>query len=208
MDAISPEMLGVVQRVVDADPGRYLDEIQKWIENHPGIGLSVSQICRKIHAPNPCGLGCSSLVLAIEKDAIERAEFRMIVDDLDPSLFVFFDEMHKGRNESTRRRCDAGRASTCVRHERFGPKTFSMVVAFNHSGFIKDTALITGDTLDADIRFLWVDLFLSPQLGDFSNSEPNSVVTVDNVAFTAALGCPLFGAHSWHGCTPTATSSI
>ena len=185
-DALSPEVLGALQQVVDEDPSRYLDEMQKRLENHHGIRLSVSQICRSIHPSKPRGLGYSRLVLersAIQKDAIDRSRFRLVVDKLDPSLFVFFDEVHKGRNESARRRCYVERGRPYVRSERFDPKTFSMVVAFNHAGFIADTAFITKDTMDADSHWLWVDCSLAPQLGDYRNSEPNSVVIFDNVAF-------------------------
>ena len=164
IDALSDDVIQAIKDVVDEEPSRYLDEMKERLFQKHKIRTSMATICRCIHAPAPHGLGYSRLVLqrsAIEKNHAERVAFRQLIIGFDPKQFIFFDEVHKGRNESSRRRCYANRGSKYIIHERFDPSTFSMTVALNFEGFVADTCFTTRETMNADSHYLWVDVFLA-----------------------------------------------
>ena len=161
---------------------RYLDEFHDRLNEYHGINMSVSAICRTIHAKAPHSLGFSRLVMeraAVQKSYAERRIFQELVQGYDPRRLVFFDEVHKGRNESSRRRCYAPRGIAYTQQERFNPTTFSMTVAFTHRGFVPMSEFINTENMDSSTHLLWVDGMLAPQLGKMK--EP--VVLYDNVSF-------------------------
>ena len=187
IDALSDDVIQAIKDVVDEEPSRYLDEMKERLYQKHKIRTSMATICRCIHAPAPHGLGYSRLVLqrsAIEKNHAERVAFRQLIIGFDPKQFIFFDEVHKGRNESSRRRCYANRGSKYIIHQRFDPSTFSMTVALNFEGFVADTCFTTRETMNADSHYLWVDVFLARHLNPYDARKlPNSIVVFDNVAF-------------------------
>ena len=170
----------------------FYDEIRtKLVQDH-NIDLSVPQICEMITTPEADGgLGWSQTIkqrMANEKNQEERQSFREFVHVTIPPeemhQVIAFDEMHRGRNEGRRKKGLSPVGVPAYESESFqqeGRQTFTLVAAINIFGCVPDTAWISELTVDSDMFYVWVLLYLCPVLGNYARGERNSIVWCDNV---------------------------
>jgi transposase len=135
----------------------------------------------------------------LQRDEEERREFLESIEHflVNPNQLVFLDEAQKDRNASRRRRSWARRGKGAFRDAYFNGtrnKRYTLIAACDIDGFIINACQIvpqqtsnddmdeTHGTVDRERFKLWVEEKLVPILGNFSRSEPRSIVIMDNAS--------------------------
>lgn len=181
----NPAHVDALRQIVDEEPQRYLDEIQTLLRQRHNIHMSISTICRTVHAPSEKGgLGYSLKVLetrAQQKNFERRLRFKREMATVDIRQCIFLDETHKRSNESRRRRGYGRRGPPVVTENFNNDLPFTLIGAFNLDGFAPESVWTTDKNVNSDDFFLWFKYWLMPLLGDYARGEPNSVVVLDNV---------------------------
>ena len=195
MGSTTPRVVKLVKAIVDREPELYLDEIQTRVQQTIGVSPSLPTISRILNQM----LRYSLRVItekATQRDCLLRDRFRRdLVFFSDPALFCWVDETHKDRNASRRRRAWGPRGEdNCVSRFFAGAGTdvlYSLLAAADINGFVTSACEIvekaqgsdmdsTHGTVDADRFVDWVENYLCPTLGSYTQLEPRSVVVMDN----------------------------
>ena len=131
---------------------------------------------------------------AAQRNELEREQYRTALDCLilHPHQVVFVDETHKDHQASRRRKAWGRRNSGGVALKRwFATKArYTMIASLDINGFIDATVdcvlrsdnVNEPDTVDEDYFVSWVENFLCPVLGKYSEGEPRLIVVMDNAA--------------------------
>ena len=77
--------------IVFNNPGIYLNEMKSTFEELTGKSVHNSTLCREVRRP---GLTRQSIhCIVLQRSEIERAAFKVQIELMDPSFFVWLDEM-------------------------------------------------------------------------------------------------------------------
>ena len=187
-----------LQEIVDVYPELYLDEIQEVFFHKTGEFYSQATLWKKL--VSECGY---SLQVATDRSTNrEQEQIEGYFADLEAHLahldqLVFVDETAKDRNSSRRRRSWSKRGITPFRPSYLAPQhaiRYTMIGACDINGFILEACDTverehgandpdpTRGTVDGQRFKLWVMEKLIPILGNFENSEPRSIVVLDNAS--------------------------
>ena len=187
-----------LKRIVDEEPHLYLDEIQDKLAALTGRVIHDSTIWRKLTRDLKYSL---KVVLrrARQQNREERRLYIRARNELlkNPEMAVFLDETAKDKNAARRRRYWSPEGEQPMEFTVFEGETairYSMMAAADVKGFIEssidlvrrengsnDTNPERG-TVDSERFEAWVEEYLVPNLGNFFNNEPRSVVILDNAS--------------------------
>ena len=186
---LTTEQLQQLKFVIDEDPDRMYGQIKEEMARKYHVTVTITQISEAVTTSvSKGGLGYSHKVkqfAAAEKNHVERTDFMRFIHGFLPAghedwdKVVFIDEMHRSLREGERRRCLGPRGVPSVQHTSFRgecSQTFTLFGALNTRGILPHTVHVDPLNCDADACFLWVSLFLCPQLGNYDAGEPNSIV--------------------------------
>ena len=179
--------------IITRTPVLYLDEIAKLLKdsgNLNGAQYSMSSISKRLRK-----LSFSRKVVhekATQAIAVEKAGFintlRTFVDN--PEMVIFIDESNKDRKAAKRKYGWGLKGTDPNYHTLFNMDIrYTLIGAADCFGFVQsacDTvmhAYFEKDQMppvDSDRFFQYVTDYLVPNLGNFDNKEPHSVVVMDN----------------------------
>jgi DDE superfamily endonuclease len=185
-----------LKEVVTLYPELYLDEIQDQLIER-GLGRwSTSWLWKKLNSD--CNY---SLQVATDRsydaDEEERNEYQQAINTMVayPEMLVYLDESQKDRNSSRRRRMWSKRGQSPFRTAYFDGshrKRYTLLAACDIDGFIFEACEtveqsrgvedgdMTRGTIDTERFNMWVEEKLIPTLGRYEDSEPRSIVVMDN----------------------------
>lgn len=193
---MSSHHLSLLKSIVDNDPQLFLDEIQEALFQQSGVQFSISTISVALRSK----LKYTLKILeqrAIQRSFEERTKFCKLIDELiedgaTPEMFCFIDESHVTRMSARRRRGRSLRGKKITVSNKFIDERYSLLAAFDSSGFLMNVCEIVDVTQDATItqdKFLtWFERNLRPYLGDFSLKEERSIVVLDNASVHGRIG--------------------
>ena len=110
----------MLKSIVDLDPGLYLDEIVKRLEDILGKKWNASLVWEKIRTKLEYSLQVVT-DKALQQDENERSRYKAALSAVlvRPEMVVFIDESHKDKNAARRRRWWSRRGLTPVRRSTF-----------------------------------------------------------------------------------------
>ena len=177
--------------IITRSPQLFLDEISQELTRLRGKTWSDSSIWRRLHR-----LGYSLQVAIFRARQAQEEEQELFYTRLEQNVsrveqIIIIDETHKSKSASRRRRAWGLRGQTPVLPTYFSEhfkKTYTMIGAANINGFILSACEVverdrseSRGTIDT-LRFeRYIEECIVPILGNFSLSEPNSIVIMDNV---------------------------
>ena len=112
----------------------------------------------------------------------------------DPRQLIYIDESHKDRNSSRRRRAWGRKGSDGIAIKRWFKDTmrYTLIASMNIDGFIPSTLKVfprnnistegAAGTVGGEEFEEWVSEHLLPVLGDYGNTEENSIFVLDNAS--------------------------
>ena len=194
-----------LKKIVDKNPGLFLDEMQEALKRKFAIKFHVSTIHRRLTtSPVKGGLGYSLKLLtfkAVQASRQQRSLYRARLRQIeDPACFIFVDETNVGKNAGRRRRGWGQKGCPVPQYELFrgdvdpNIENYSMIAAVDINGFVttpqacrrvfakrsrNDTDASRG-TIDTERFYQWVLGDLVPTLGRTLLNEPRSTVVLDN----------------------------
>ena len=187
-----------LQRIVDAHPEYYLDELVASVARVCGVLYHPSTISRVLRRK----LGYSLQVLqevATQRNELLRESYRSALRHLlknghSVSSLVFIDETHKDRSASRRRRGWGKRNSGGLLIRRWFREEvrYTLIAAADINGFVTDACMnfyrndssregASGTVRREDFE-RWVEYSLVPTLGRFDCFEDRSIVVMDNAS--------------------------
>ena len=172
------EQLLLLQLIV-RNPGIYLHEIQKALEERLGVVVSESTLCRTLKL-----MECTRQVIrqiALQRDEESRARFMGNIALYDPSMFIWVDESGCDRRNSIRKYGYIIRGKRPVEHRLLvrGVRYSAIPVMSIHA--VHDV-YITQGTTNGEKFGHFIRHYLLPVLLPFNWSNPNSIVILDNAA--------------------------
>ena len=137
----------VILHAIFENPGIYLDEIQRYLEEKAGAVISLPMICRTVQRLGLTRRRIRHVVLS-RSDA-ERAAFSVRIADVDASYFVWLDETGVDRRDAMRRMGYSIRGHAPVSQKLMGRgKRVSALACMSVRG-IEDVVLVEG-AVDGD----------------------------------------------------------
>ena len=192
---ITDEVIRVLKNIVDSNPEYYLDEIATELSVQRNVFLSLSTIARTLRVKVGYSLQvCYESALQRNEDEriLYKEALRLLVQNVNQ--LVFIDETHKDRNTARRRRVWGIRNSGGLALNRWFRQNvrYTLIAALDLDGFIPSTLEIVrrdeasnegaAGTVDSLHFEEWIENYLLPVLGNFENSEPRSIVVMDNAS--------------------------
>ena len=166
-------------RLILAEPGIYLYEIQDKLNHLFGVTVSSSTICRTIKF-----IGCTRQVIrhvAMQRSEALRAKFMAEISSYDPSMFIWIDESGCDRRNSTRKFGYSIRGIPPVDHRLLVRGTrYSAIPVMSVAG-IHDVYLAEGN-VNGDRFEKYIQDCLIPSLLPFNGTNPRSIVIMDNAS--------------------------
>ena len=192
---MTDEIINAVSNIVQESPEYYLDEIMQKLAEQTGTYLTASSVHRILTQKLNLSLQVC-VEVATQRNELQRFQYRMALGVLvhHPNQVIVLDETHKDRNANRRRRGWGNRRGGRVKINRWfnDSVNYTMIAAMNYLGFIDSSIkLVRKDeiseegaagTVDGAGFQEWVRDHLVPILGSYANSEPNSVVIMDNAS--------------------------
>lgn len=180
------DKLIILELVID-QPGIYLREIQREIEEQTGTEADESTICRFLHAS---GFSRQKLIVtAQERSDVLRAQYQMDMSVYKghPELMVFVDETGADRRDCMRRfgYCLKGKPSKVQKLLWRGARV-STIAAISYDGLLDCYTTLT--SVDADKFSHFITSSLIPKLQPFNGVNRNSVVILDNASIHHSSG--------------------
>ena len=191
---MTDEIVNAVNDIVNESPEFYIDEIMQKLAEDTGVYVPATSVYRILREK----LGVTLQVcveVASQWNELQHYQYKLALDILvqHPEQVIVLDETHKDRNASRRRR-GWGKRNGGVQIDRWFNQNvnYTMIAAMNYCGFIDSTIkLVMRDAISEEGAAgtvngagfqQWVRENLVPVLGSYANSEPNSVVIMDNAS--------------------------
>ena len=168
----------LLQSLLD-NPGIYIQEVQEMYQEITGISLHPISIIRYA---NRFGLTHQRMRrISISRSDMDRAEFMMQVDSMDPAFFIWVDETGCDRRTFLRRMAYGVRGATPknVMLQVRG-KRLSAIAAMSVRG-IEDVVINEGN-VDGDTFCNFLETNIFPLMLPFDGSSPRSVLILDNAS--------------------------
>ncbi len=163
-------------RLILAEPGIYLYEIQDKLNQFFGVTVSMSTICRTINswaAPRQV-----IRHFAMQRSEAMRAKFMAEMSIYDPAMFVWIDESSCDRRNSTQKFGYSIRGIPPVDHRLLVRGTrYSAIPVMSVAG-IHDVYLAEG-AVNGDRFGYYIQDYFIPVL-PFNGTNPRSIVIMDN----------------------------
>ena len=166
-------------RLVLANPGIYLQELQDELNDIFGVLVSVPTICRTLKI-----MGCTRQAMsrvAIQRSDILRARFMAEISVYDPAMLVWLDETGCDRRHATRKYGYSVRGIPICDQRLLVRGTRYTAIPVLSLGGIHDV-LITEGTMNGKRFTRFVRDVLLPHLNPFNGINPRSVVIMDNAS--------------------------
>ena len=169
----------LVLNVIFENPGIYLDEVQRYLEEKAGVVVSIPTICRTTQRLGLTRRKIRHLVLT--RSEAERAAFSVRIEDIDASYFVWLDESGVDRRDSLRRMGYSLRGIAPVSQKLMGRgKRFSALASMSTRG-IEDVELLEGGV--DGINFCdYIERSVLPVMMPFDGVNPRSILIMDNAS--------------------------
>lgn len=168
-----------VLRLINKNPGIYLEELKGKLSMNFGITVSSATICRTLHF-----MGCSRQAIqhiALQRNDRLRAKFMAEITIYDPSMLIWIDESGCDRRDSTRNYGYSIRGITPRDHRLLARgKRYSAIPIMSVEG-IHDVYLAEG-SMNGPRFEEFVQKRLLPILQPFNWINPLSVVVMDNAS--------------------------
>ena len=172
------EEITLLQTLLDA-PGIYLREVQEEMYDVFGTWVHCSTICRTAKA-----LGLTRQKMkreAIQRSEERRAEFMAEISAFSPDMLVFLDETGSDRRNSIRQFGYGLRGVPPIsQHLRIWGRRISGIGMLTTRG-MEDVYIAEG-SVNVEIFLQFVQRNLLPFLNVFDDSNPRSVVIMDNAS--------------------------
>jgi hypothetical protein len=195
---VTPPLKADLKVLATTQPWLYLDEFQHKLHQGTGVRLSFSTIFKVLTLELKWSLRVQQ-AKAKERNDNDRAAHHLMMRQVtrDPAQFIFIDETAKDRNASRRGRMwgPRGRNFNITRHfsDRYEFR-YTMIGAVDINGFVPEVCEIIKRKRNAEVRDpeagtvdserfeYWIEHTLCPHLGNYWQSEPRSIVVMDNAS--------------------------
>ena len=156
--------------IVFNNPGIYLDEIKSTFEELTGKSVHNSMLCREVRR---LGLTRQSIHrIVLQRSEIERAAFKVQIELMDPSFFVWLDETGCDRRDSLRRKayglCESPPVSVRL---NLAQSRLSAIAAMSIKG-IEDVSIYE-ENVDGQVFSSYLEQTILPILQPFNGSTHN-----------------------------------
>ena len=161
------------------NPGIYLDEVQRHLEEKVGVVISIPTICRTVQRLGLTRRRIRHIVLS-RSDA-QRAAFSVQIEEVNASYFVWLDETGVDRRDGMRRMGYSIRGYAPVSQKLMGRgKRVSAIACMSVRG-IEDVELVEG-AVDGDKFCDFIEKSVLPSMLPFDGVNPRSILVMDNAS--------------------------
>ena len=157
--------------------GIYLNEIKSTFEELTGQSMHNSTLCREVRR---LGLTRQSIHrIVLQRSEIERAAFKVQIELMDPSFFVWLDETGWNRRDSHRRMAYGFHGSPPVSVRlNLARSRLSAIAAMSIKG-IGDVTIYEED-VDGQVFYSYLEHTILLTLQPFNGSSQESILIIDN----------------------------
>lgn len=158
-------------------PGIFLHEIQKELSQSLLLDISVSTLCKFLHAN---GFTRQRLKrVALQQDTLLRQQFAADISVYSPEMLVFIDETGTDRRNTLRRYGYSIRGKPAKDHTLLVRGARISAIACMSLAGLLDVKTHRG-TVDSGVFYSFVQTHLLPILMPYNGINPHSVVILDN----------------------------
>ena len=160
-------------------PGIYLHEIQEELQHSLLLEVSMSTLCKFLHASGFTRQRLQTVASQLDKSL--RLQFSFNVSVYSPEMFVFVDETGADRRNTLRKYGYSIRGKPPKRFSFLSRgKHISAIACMSTAGLL-DVKTHAG-TVDGEVFYGFVQTRLLPKLMPYNGTNPHSVVVLDNCA--------------------------
>ena len=155
----------------------YLNEIKSTFKGLTGKSMHNSMLCREVRR---LGLTRQSIHrIVLQRSETERVAFKVHIELMDPSLFVWLDETGWNRRDSLRRRAYGLHGSLPVSVRlNLARSRLSAIAAMSIKG-IEDVTIYE-ENVDGQVFYSYLEQTILLTLQPFNGSNPESILIIDN----------------------------